>query len=647
MNSVRLYFSFFLCLIVNLTFAKAQDSLITKIELHISNGQVDSALRLLLETEASNTRVSKNLVKVFSTNKARPLDFYTVGGIFLSNKKVNYLVADSFVQRYVQMPSVGSISLEYIKLKNLQLNRLRNHEAFGKAQERYDEVIAYINSFEQNKEAEIALAYVKTHDVILSYINKDYDRSMRFAKEIYEIGVLHKDTNLITAGLTHQCDVFVANKDLDKFIETSRRCFEIERNRPSKSQNYSTNLSQLINGLTFQGGNGDEVLELLFLLYNYPGSKLESYSFFAEYLASSDLTPQNKDKVFTSFEVQSIEEFAEKTWAEASQFINPNEQYYLLLDLARALEANNSFTMAMKFMHKAVEVNSQTYSEQLSESIANFKTREIEKEKNLAIQVEKNKSEKAFLISVFIGVFSSLILIALAITIRQRKALSKKNHEIEKQRAEIEKRDAEKGLLLKEIHHRVKNNFQIVSSLLEMQSKGIEDEKAKELAIEGKNRVKSMAIIHQRLYQNEELTIDFNNYIKTLTNEITNMYDPNNEVNVSINAENHHLDIDTAIPLGLILNELITNAFKYGFSDLEKKLEVELKKINEEEFVLRVADNGKGVPESFDPLKAKSLGLRLIRRLSKQLQGSMNYSFNNGSVFEVSFLSSTGRGELD
>ena len=107
MNSVRLYFSFFLCLIVNLTFAKAQDSLITKIELHISNGQVDSALRLLLETEASNTRVSKNLVKVFSTNKARPLDFYTVGGIFLSNKKVNYLVADSFVQRYVQMLSVG------------------------------------------------------------------------------------------------------------------------------------------------------------------------------------------------------------------------------------------------------------------------------------------------------------------------------------------------------------------------------------------------------------------------------------------------------------------------------------------------------------------------------------------------------------
>ncbi|MFT5824080.1 MAG: two-component sensor histidine kinase [Crocinitomix sp.] len=205
----------------------------------------------------------------------------------------------------------------------------------------------------------------------------------------------------------------------------------------------------------------------------------------------------------------------------------------------------------------------------------------------------------------------------------------------------------EKELLLKEIHHRVKNNFQTISSLLDLQSKDIEDSKALETISEGKDRIRAMALIHQKLYQNDNIsTLDFQNYIEQLVEQIVNTYSLH-ELEMEIYAENCHLDIDTAIPLGLILNELVTNACKYAFNLGSGKLIINLDLISKGTYSLTVRDNGEGILGDIDFSKLKSLGLRLVGRLAKQLQGSFSYDYDQGSVFEIIFKDTMLRKELD
>ncbi|MFT5820260.1 MAG: two-component sensor histidine kinase [Crocinitomix sp.] len=235
-----------------------------------------------------------------------------------------------------------------------------------------------------------------------------------------------------------------------------------------------------------------------------------------------------------------------------------------------------------------------------------------------------------------------LIIFAYRRNRKQKELLNQKN-------AKIEEALAQNQLLLKEVHHRVKNNFQIVSSLLELQSKGIEDEKALELAKEGQNRVKSMAMIHQRLYQNDDLMIDFSDYLDKLVGDIARTYDKDGvlALELEIDGGNYTFDIDTAIPLGLIVNELVTNAFKYGFKVDSRLLKVVLNKEEGEFYCLRVIDNGAGIPEDLDIQKTKSLGLRLVKRLSKQLQGNVSFECLPESTFIVRFKDTEQRLLID
>lgn len=304
-------------------------------------------------------------------------------------------------------------------------------------------------------------------------------------------------------------------------------------------------------------------------------------------------------------------------------------------DLAEYKTAHEEYMVArsmddsikeLKNLQALAELDKKYQSELKDKTIED---QELRHEATLKAQKEKESLTN----SIFIGVAVVILIIIFFLwrTIKQRRQLKIQN-------VEIEKNLEEKQLLLKEIHHRVKNNFQVVSSLLEMQTRGIEDEQALELAKEGQNRIKSMAIIHQKLYQNDDLLIEFSDYARRLVQEIQNAFAPK-EMRTKIEIEpDLALDIDTAIPLGLVLNELITNAFKYGFDDQkeENNLLIKIEK-GLENYSLIVADNGKGIPDEVDLKKTKSLGLYLVRRLSKQLRGKMNYSNENGSRFEIIF----------
>ncbi len=196
----------------------------------------------------------------------------------------------------------------------------------------------------------------------------------------------------------------------------------------------------------------------------------------------------------------------------------------------------------------------------------------------------------------------------------------------------------DRELLLKEIHHRVKNNLQIISSLLDLQSGSISDNTTREAVKESQSRVKSMALIHQLLYQSEMFTgIDFSQYLDQLLSDIKVMYSvPGKDIQYSVNAENIELDIDTAIPLGLITNELASNAYKYAFEGRDSgKIDIRFSQISNFNYLLSVADNGIGVPEKFDPAASKSLGLKLVKLLSKQLEGKLDIIKKNGTEFKL------------
>ncbi|MGB6298177.1 MAG: histidine kinase dimerization/phosphoacceptor domain -containing protein [Rivularia sp. (in: cyanobacteria)] len=196
----------------------------------------------------------------------------------------------------------------------------------------------------------------------------------------------------------------------------------------------------------------------------------------------------------------------------------------------------------------------------------------------------------------------------------------------------------EKEVLLKEIHHRVKNNLQIISSLLRLQSGYIKDKQALEIFKDSQNRVRAMALIHENLYQTKDLAkIEFSEYIRKLTNNLIRCYNINN-IQINTNIEKLLLKIDMAIPCGLIINELISNSMKHAFQNGEEgEIYVEFLILQAGKYSLSVSDNGGGTKENISSLKKQSLGLELVWNLVEQLEGTIVYNSKLGTSFRITF----------
>jgi len=201
-----------------------------------------------------------------------------------------------------------------------------------------------------------------------------------------------------------------------------------------------------------------------------------------------------------------------------------------------------------------------------------------------------------------------------------------KLHRLYRSKEELEQKVEEKEMLLKEVHHRVKNNLQTVSSLLRMQGRSIEDAQTLSQIRSSQNRVVCMAMVHEMLYQREDLScIEYSTYVHQLGDYLVkSIKGPESNIRLNIDIPEIELGIDTAIPLGLLINEAVTNALKYGFEGRDSgEISISLEKEDKHEFVLRIGDDGIGYPESMDYQSSKSLGLKLIHNLSRQLKGSV------------------------
>ena len=206
--------------------------------------------------------------------------------------------------------------------------------------------------------------------------------------------------------------------------------------------------------------------------------------------------------------------------------------------------------------------------------------------------------------------------------------------------AQIKAQLQEKDVLLKEVHHRVKNNMQVISSLLNLQSRQIKDPEVLEMFRESQRRIRSMALIHERLYQSSDLSrIEFSQYLRNLATHLFHSYKADSSrIRLKIDAEEVFLNINTAIPSGLIINELVSNALKHGFPEGRSgELDIDLHRVEGDGYVLQVKDDGVGFPEGLDFRKTGTLGMQIISTLVEQIEGRLELSRENGTAFRVEF----------
>lgn len=271
------------------------------------------------------------------------------------------------------------------------------------------------------------------------------------------------------------------------------------------------------------------------------------------------------------------------------------------------------------------------------------------KDKEVAAQKEKNKNQW-----IVFSIIGSVLLTFLGMLVYSNRQKNKLNVQLSEQKEAIAQKNLiidsalkEKEVLLKEIHHRVKNNLQVISSLLNLQSKGITDEHAKQVLEDGKERIQAIALIHHRLYQNEVLSyITMQDYLPDLINQLKRTYvSVEKHIHTTIETNEVRISMDTAVPLGLIVCEMITNAYKHAFVGRENgEIWVELKPTtNHGYFELVIEDNGVGIGDEINFPAEGSLGAEIITALSEQLNGELSMaSSEKGTKFTLIFQDAHG-----
>jgi len=606
-----------------------------KVEEFILEKKIDSARYFL---DSISERSYKNTLNRFIKKENLTYkEYYTFIARLGNRQSVKYKKISDFINQEIKEPSGKDINLDYAEIKWTQVSKLRDEVGLDEASAVQKDLENYVNQFDDIKPQVLKIkTKIKTHPIVMYLIQEDVKNGKELIAESLEVAKNLYDKELEIIFLYHLTDFLLLEGKLQEYIDVSEKSLELEEELPKQTNYYYSIIEHLIDAYAYKGGHNDRVIKLINILYENPSTRIHTYSLYAKIISRLEQKALLKENILKKFQVVTIPELTLK-FRKLGADLNPNDFYQVINESSRALAKHGYTDLALKYKDEAIQITRKIYSQDLSKSLANYKTEQAIKKKELEIQHEKERTTLYGVIAMLALVLFVISLLVLRKIKKQSKQLSDKNKII----AEALK---EKELLVKEVHHRVKNNFQIVSSLLELQTKGIEDKKALELANEGKNRVKSMALIHQKLYQEESGLVDFDEYIKLLIQELSSMYSSSKKVKTLVDSKDIKFDVDTAIPLGLIINEIITNSYKYAFkNDTDNSLSISIEKAKEDNYKLIIEDNGPGLSNNFDVKKAKSLGLRLVNRLVKQLHGTLSQSNTQGAKFEIYFKDSASR----
>lgn len=346
-------------------------------------------------------------------------------------------------------------------------------------------------------------------------------------------------------------------------------------------------------------------------------------------------------------------------WAEKSK--NKTTLSFVHQQLYKIDSIQKAFGSAVKHLTLSQKYNDSVFNEQSQDRIneLNVKYDVAKKERDLELQgknnkllqkqneLQKEKLSRSNLVRNLSIAGTVVVILFLLLLYNRHKTNKRTNLLLEKQQAEILSSNkelqhmvTEKEWLLKEIHHRVKNNLHIIMSLLNSQSYFLQDEAALSAIQNSQHRIQSMSLIHQKLYMADNLAaIRMQDYINDLVEYLTDSFSNKKDIKFQIIVEDIEMDVSQAVPIGLILNEAITNSFKYAFPDKKGNINVFLTNTVGEYFCLEIIDNGVGLPEGFTIEKTQSLGMKLIKGLTEDLEGNLDIiSGPDGTHLKIEFL---------
>ncbi|WP_439130770.1 sensor histidine kinase [Polaribacter sp.] len=634
---MKLLLYFIICLI-SFNFYAQTNKNYQKTEEFILNSQKDSAVYYVNKLEDGDDK--SLLKKIILEDNLSYSDYYEFLLNLSKRQNIDFVEVASFINKKIKEPqNYTTLNKDFFNIKWTLITQLRDKALLDLALLEQGKLESYVANFtKKNNNFLWANTKLQTHPIVMYFIENEIEEGKALAQKCIDIAREQKDVELEIIFLNYYLPFYVKEQKLNEYIKTCEDILELEKKLPEKSQFYYSTITDLINAYIFKGGYDEKVLLLMEELYN-SHSRIYSYSLYAQLISTVSPDAELKQKILSKFKVNNVLELVQK-FEELGKGLNLNDYFGLINSCALALASHNYYKEALDYKHSAIEITRKIYSQELSESLATFKTEQAVKIKEQEIILEKEKTNLYLIIA---SLCFALFLIAFFVV----RKLKKQSAELSKTNKLVKKSLEEKELLIKEMHHRVKNNFQLITSLLELQTEEIQDEKVIELLEKGKSRIKSMSLIHQKLYASQSDLIKFDEFIHLLVQELTFLYKYEDNLSLEINVNEIYFDVDTAIPLALILNELVINSFKHAFKKQQNNtLYISLLKKSTNNYELIFKDNGPGFMNNFRIQDTKSAGLKLVERLVKQLQGSMQITNQSGVRFQILFKDTLTRKQI-
>lgn len=533
----------------------------------------------------------------------------------------------------------------------------RTRMQLGNAKQYYNEALEI---FEKLNDP----AYLRTLGNVATIYNleKKYDSATALYVKIYNTA---KAKNDVGTMLFAQVNMALGYNFQEKYAEALPVFEELSANPRVKAVEDLNNAVQYGLGQAYMGvKNYDKAIPILktCLTYKFRNTKFQSLAAinnllytaekekgnYQQALVYYEQTKNYSDSLMNKSRTEAIDELDKKYKTEQKEqqimllakentikdlSLKQNAQSLLLAN-ANALQKEQEISL----LNKQNEVSALLVQQQ--QQTIKLTKAENEKSAQSLVLLQKENALKDLSIKekkrttwLFATGLALACIVALSVFVLYRN--NRKNNKLLQEKNDIiSKALSEKEILLKEIHHRVKNNLQVVSSLLNLQSRSINDEKALSAIKEGRDRVKSMALIHQNLYSDDNLTgVEIKDYIEKLVQSLFTSYNIQNEkITLETDIDSLNLDVDTVIPIGLILTELISNALKYAFNETKHNgcLTIKLKQ-DDSGLLLNVRDNGIGLPNDWNFDKLNSLGYQLIRSFAAKMKAKLTITGNDGT----------------
>ncbi|NNV54809.1 sensor histidine kinase [Limnovirga soli] len=518
------------------------------------------------------------------------------------------------------------------------------------------------------------------NDVIITpFFNKYFTSNDPKTNRIILLGYI-KNSLAMLYGRTNNFDKQLSElKEAKKTIETETNDFNLRWTINNNIANAYLNMGVLDSALYFQkivlqiegnienknykGASNKAIGDIQFRKGNFEDAK-------SNYLAALKLLKKNNNTFYVALTEFALADTYRKlgrldsslyyskaginNYRSLGSYVPEMEEAYTALALS--FKDEKKYDSAFYFLQLSKNLSDSVNSKEIK-TLTNFQNIGFNEQMRLkAVEAEEIKTKTTTQILLLLAGLLLFSIIAFVlyksnkIKVKANLALKEKNEEIEKTVAQLKTtqvslaaRNAENELLLKEIHHRVKNNLEVVSSLLALQSNQIDDPSVQSAMLASQNRVHSMGIIHQKLYQGENLAaIEMQDYFINLSENILDSFNADGHIKVECDMPKLILDVDTAISIGLITNELLTNSLKYAFTEKEKgAIKISLTEQNtnsstEGEYQLKISDNGIGKAVN-ETAKGTGFGTQLVSLLTKQLDGKLTYEINNGTIVTLIF----------